>query len=49
MTDVVLVPFGDRFLGLTHSEFQTALEYGSVLSGNTAPIPGQTAMRPNAC
>ncbi len=35
MTDVVLVLFGDRFLGLTHSEFQMALERGSVLSGNT--------------
>lgn len=40
MTDVVLVPFGDRILGLTHSEFQTALERGSVLSGNTTPHSG---------
>ena len=37
MTDLVLVPFGDRFLGLTCEEFKAALERGSgVAQGPTA-------------
>ena len=33
---LVLVPFGDRFLGLTAEEFKAALERGRELVGTTA-------------
>ena len=34
--NLILVPCGDRFLGLTAEEFRTALERGRVLDGTTA-------------
>ncbi|MGI8427268.1 MAG: hypothetical protein ACR2M4_11910 [Actinomycetota bacterium] len=37
---LVLVPFGDRFLGLTCEEFRAALERGRELVGTTATPSG---------
>ena len=46
MTDLVLVPFGDRFLGLTCEEFKAALERGRVLDGTTATSSGANGDAP---
>ena len=43
---LVLVPFGDRFLGLTAEEFKTALERGRVLDGTTATPSGANGDAP---
>lgn len=43
---LVLVPFGDRFLGLTSEEFKAALERGRVLDGSTATPYGANADAP---
>jgi hypothetical protein len=41
MTDLVLVPFGDRFLGLTCEELNAALERGrELVEGATATPSG---------
>jgi hypothetical protein len=44
--NLVLVPFGDRFLGLTCEEFKTALERGRVLDGTTATPSGANGDAP---
>ena len=44
--NLVLVPFGDRFLGLTDVEFRTALERGRVLDGSTATPSGANGDAP---
>jgi hypothetical protein len=36
MTELVLVPLGNRLLGLTREEFRAALERGGELDGTTA-------------
>lgn len=46
MTDLVLVPFGDRFLGLTCEKFKAALERGRVLDGTTASPSAATGDAP---
>lgn len=46
MTDLVLVPFGDRFLGLTGEEFKAALERGRVLDGTIATPSGANGDAP---
>ena len=44
--NLVLLPLGDRFLGLTCEEFRAALERGRVLDGTTATPSGANGDAP---
>jgi excisionase family DNA binding protein len=46
MTHLVLVPLGDRFLGLTGEEFKAALARGRLLDGTTTTPAGANGDAP---
>ena len=46
MTDLVLVPFGNKCLALTRDQFREALELGRELVGPTATPPGANGDAP---